>query len=241
MAFYVFALLLLLAPQLNAQTCDCVACLDEAAVFSEETLYQGSCDDSSQIAVITELEVNSPDGDVFRVLTKDTPESDKYYTDGSTSDSVTCYNKGSGNVGSSDSVAVVLFCDNYVTTCNVEYRITATCMSVGDGDGNDGAEDGKDGEAVPTCQDTGVASKKECNSFCGGTSNYVWANTNGLVSCTCLSGLACEDVPAEDGNTDGGDGIADAVMGMEAALIVGRYGPECAEPVVRVWNALGKF
>ncbi|KAL6069796.1 hypothetical protein QOT17_007367 [Balamuthia mandrillaris] len=128
----------------------------------------------------------------FQVFTRDTPTSDLYYTAATTSSKVTCYNKGSGNVfslrpsswcplgysptglitvGGSNSIAVVLDCDNYVTTCNVEYRIRAACLDVGDGaeDGYDGTGDGNDGGEVPTCYELGITSQGTCDAFCGGT------------------------------------------------------------------------
>ncbi|KAL6069797.1 spore wall protein 2 isoform X2 [Balamuthia mandrillaris] len=45
---------------------------------------------------------------------------------------------------------------------------------------------------------------------CGATGTYMWGFYNGLISCDCLTGLACADVP---GTGDGYDGTADGYDG----------------------------
>lgn len=115
------------AASLRAGACDCTFCTETTSVSASNTNTLGHWGCSSGTAVIDTLDIESTDGSAFTVRTRPSDTS-KYYPSASSDGSVTCYNKGSGYVGSDTEISVTATCNNVFSRCPLKYDITAKCI-----------------------------------------------------------------------------------------------------------------
>ncbi|CAF0875754.1 unnamed protein product [Adineta steineri] len=119
---------------LHGQTCGCSFCSDSVLVSanSESQFFLKTPCQAGTAAAVSSLNVQSIDGSGFRVYTKDDPSGLYFYSNGSTTSTVTCFNKGSGfNIGGVKSqIYVIIRCTELDRSCSLRHSIGFTCMPI---------------------------------------------------------------------------------------------------------------
>ena len=124
--------LITLVHHLHSQSCNCAGCLDKTTVNanSDAKIYNPVLCPEGAAAAVSELNVQSTDGSQFQIYTKNDPSGAAYYTAGSTTTSVTCFDIGNGRLvgGQKSQIYVVMNCKNWIQPCPLRYSITLVCI-----------------------------------------------------------------------------------------------------------------
>lgn len=120
---------------LYGRTCDCTFCFDTDNVRAAGQLeiYNANPCPAGTAAVVSKLNVESTDKSGIRIYTKDDPSSSEYYTAGSSTSTVTCFNMGDGFTvgGLKPRIYVIIECEQWSKPCPIRHTINLGCRSVG--------------------------------------------------------------------------------------------------------------
>ena len=108
--------------------CDCNTCIEtDSASVGINKWYGFSCPNQYN-AYITDIRIATTDGSTIDVKTKDSINSQYYYTFGS-SLSVTCMERSGYLIGgNSSTIGILIKCDNIIQRCPYKYDIGSTCI-----------------------------------------------------------------------------------------------------------------
>ena len=130
----VFTVLVLLGMLSHAGgACSCSGCTDTKTVSTSLQIAGGSCSNGKKAAV-DELKVQSTDGSIFKVYTSTSSYYSagfRYYSDGGTSTTVTCFNMASNiRVGAEESnIYVYVVCENSYYNCPIKFDVRLVCLT----------------------------------------------------------------------------------------------------------------
>lgn len=120
---------------LHGQTCNCIACLSRVTLNANSNyqVYNSAPCPAGEAAAVSELNVESTDGSGFEIRTTNDPSETTFYTAGSTTSSVTCFDMGNGRFvgGQKSRIYVVLSCKNWIQPCPLSYSIRLVCIPTG--------------------------------------------------------------------------------------------------------------
>lgn len=119
---------------LHGQKCNCIGCTDKVSVNpnNKYQIYSSVPCSDGKTAVISKLNVESTDGSMFTISTKDDPSDTAQYTFASTASAVTCFKMIDGLVvgGNTSKIYVIISCNNWLQPCPLRYSISLACAPV---------------------------------------------------------------------------------------------------------------